>query len=161
MTTFKRSEFDVFGMSNLSTDCYIECGAGSTLCYYKPSGFGLSTAFMAVRSTPATKAAFDVDVASVTPGWSEQRHVTSWMYGRVNHGALSVSLFPNAQYWPKNKARFQSTNMLTRAKPYLVTFNRLERMEKRAFMETDGRWLVGDAWDVQGDDDDDDDVVVC
>lgn len=38
MTSFKRSEFDVYGMKGLTTDCYIECGAGSTLCYYKPSG---------------------------------------------------------------------------------------------------------------------------
>lgn len=115
---------------------------------------------MAVRSTPATKAAFDVDVASVTPGWSEQRHVTSWMYGRVNHGALSVSLFPNAQYWPKNKARFDSANILARAKPFLVTFNRLDRMENRRFMEADGRWFVGEVWDVEGEDEDDDLVVV-
>jgi len=162
-TTFSREEVDGYEMADLSLDCYIEAGTGSTLTWFMPTGYGASTAVMAVRATPGTKQLFDVDVTSVRPGWSEQRHVQAGMYGRVHHGVLPISNFPNAQYWTANRLKFQEPNrpILPSTRPYLVSFARLANAtEIRSYMEADGRWFVGRVWDADDDGEDEELIIV-
>ena len=162
-TIFSREEIDGYEMRDLSLDCYIEAGTGSTLTWFKPTGHGVSTAVMAVRATPGTKHLLDVDVTSVRPGWSEQRHVQAGMYGRVHHGVLPLSNFPNAQYWTANRLHFQEPDrkIVLSTRPYLVSFARLANAtEIRSYMEADRRWFVGGMWDADDEGEDEELIIV-
>jgi hypothetical protein len=161
--SYSRSELAAYGMRTLWLDSYIEVGAGSTLSWYRPSGHGLSTAWMAARSTPRTLALFTVDkgMATRSPDWNAAAHVNAQMLNSVAHDVLQLRNFPNAQFWPPNKERFESKQILPTAKPFVVLFDRLQGIENRRFIESNDRWLIGGACDLGEEGEDEEDVVIC
>ena len=107
-------------------------------------GWGLCAGFMAARSTPATLAAFTVDESILSPGWDDQRHLNA-VRDRLNVEPLPLALFPNGQYWARHK---ESLGKEPRShSPFLIHYNWVTGGEKRAWMESDGRWYVSRRWD--------------
>jgi hypothetical protein len=102
---------------------------------------GLCAGFMAIRSTPATRAVFELDPARLDPLWDDQKYLNAlFTSGRLRVGVLPLALFPNGQYFLRH------TSALNRAMPgpFLVHFNWIIGKEKRKVMKAHGRWFVSD-----------------
>ena len=131
------------------------------------SRYGVGTGFMALRSTEATRAAFNIDAASVASGWDDESHLNQRLRdGQVAFRALSLRLFPHFKYWVAHRDGFRKSqadrscprNLYT----FLVHYNGLARADRRYHMRTDERWLLEDAADAElmTDESAEEDVVV-
>mmetsp|Transcript_18110 Transcript_18110/g.36499 ORF Transcript_18110/g.36499 Transcript_18110/m.36499 type:complete len:205 (-) Transcript_18110:369-983(-) len=105
--------------------------------------FGFGVGFIAVRSTAATRAAFDVDASSCPEDWTDEIHLNKIATStQIRCEALPLHLFPNGQYWAGAHHTLDAKNRMLAARPFLITYNWLDGPEKRARMELDGRWYI-------------------
>ena len=162
-----------FQMTDLATDCYVECQWGTTAAtedakprYFRPTGAGLCTGVLAACATEEAKAALTVPFEAATASWDDAYHLNAYLSGRVQHAPLRVNHFCNFKYWGGSKLDLASPNRMIAARPFLVHYNFLEPGEVRPAIESDGRWLLGDdvmkSEMMDGDvaSDDDDELVV-
>ena len=101
---------------------------------------GVCAGFMAIKATAQTARAFEVDPASLSPGWDDQKYLNDQIAaGRLRYSVLPLGLFPNGQYFTRHHA-----DTLQRTRPFLVHFNWMTGHNKRAAMAEHNRWLLSD-----------------